>query len=132
MIVIDANVIIYSILPGAFASTAERVAKTDADWHAPLLWRSEVLNALAGYSRRGIASNELLAAFSDAELLIGTDHIAEPERVLQLVSSSTCSSYDCEYVAVAEALGAVLVTEDRKILREFPTMSFSMSDFLDL
>ena len=40
MIVVDSNVIAYFYLPGEHTAKAEALLEQDADWAAPLLWRS--------------------------------------------------------------------------------------------
>jgi predicted nucleic acid-binding protein len=52
-------------------------------------------------------------------------------QVLTLTDSSTCSAYDCEFVALAKQLSVKLVTQDKKILREFPDVAVSLDDFLN-
>jgi len=52
VIVVDSNVIAYLYLPGDHTASAEALLEQDADWAAPLLWRSEFRNILAGYMRR--------------------------------------------------------------------------------
>ena len=59
-----------------------------------------------------------------AEVVIGArQHLVKPRAVFDLVLSSGCSAYDCEYVALARLLGVPLVTEDRKLLRSFPDIA---------
>ncbi len=53
MIVVDSNVLAYLYLPGSFTEAAEKLLEQDPEWHAPILWRSEYRNILAGYMRRG-------------------------------------------------------------------------------
>jgi len=48
------------------------------------------------------------------------------EHVLQLVSTSRCSAYDCEFVAVAAQLAVPMVTEGRAILAAFPVLAQSL------
>ena len=50
--------------------------------------------------------------------------------ILALVDNSNCSSYDCEFVALANHLNTQLVTQDKKILIDFPSTAISISDFL--
>jgi len=45
------------------------------------------------------------------------------------VATSDLSAYDCEFVALARAVGARLVTEDRAILKAFPKEAQSMDAF---
>jgi len=49
--------------------------------------------------------------------------------VLRLVASSTCSAYECEFVALADQLSVPLVTLDRAVLREFPVVAINPSRF---
>jgi predicted nucleic acid-binding protein len=59
----------------------------------------------------------------------GTEFRVPSSAVLREVSRSTCSVYDCEYVALAEDLNVHLITSDRKILREFPHRALSLREF---
>lgn len=49
MIVVDSNVLAYLYLPGEYSTAAEALLEQDSDWAAPILWRSEFRNILAGY-----------------------------------------------------------------------------------
>jgi predicted nucleic acid-binding protein len=125
MIVVNSNVLAYLYLPSEHTEAAERLYQRDAQWHAPVLWRSEYRNILAGYMRRGTLSLEHACAIQrEAETLLdGAEHEPESRRVLELVKVSNCSAYDCEFVALAEALGTTVVTMDAKLLKAFPTIA---------
>jgi predicted nucleic acid-binding protein len=129
VIVVDTNVVAYLFLPGAFAARAEAWLTRDRDWAAPMLWRSEFRNVLAGYLRRKQLTFEAVRNIQrEAEaLLIGNEHEADSLRVLELLRDSHCSAYDCEFVAVAQRLGVKLLTADGKLLAAFPqhTLAFS-------
>ena len=129
MIAVDTNVIAYLFLRGEFAAQAEAWLRHDRDWAAPLLWRSELRNLLAGYLRRKQLTFEAVREIQrEAEaLLIGNEHEADSLRVLELVRDSDCSAYDCEFVSVAMRLGVKLLTADGKVLKAFPehTVTFS-------
>jgi predicted nucleic acid-binding protein len=49
--------------------------------------------------------------------------------VLGLVPNSSCSAYDCEFVALAKQLSVKLVTEDKRILAEFPEIAVALKYF---
>ena len=40
-------------------------------------------------------------------------------------------AYDCEFVALADDLRLPLITTDKKILSEFPSVALSIADYLD-
>lgn len=122
MIVVDSNVVAHLYLPGDYTEAAEALLEHDADWAAPLLWRSEFRNILAGYMRRRTLTLEMACDLQrEAEsLLAGAEHEVDSRQVLELVRDSACSAYDCEFVALAMTLGVKLVTMDAKLLKAFP------------
>jgi predicted nucleic acid-binding protein len=131
VIVVDTNVLTYLVLPGDGTEAARRAFRQDPVWAAPLLWQSELRNVLAGYLRRGELD---LAAAADAVeiaagLVEGAQFQVDTRRVLRLVAASSCSAYDCEFVALAEELSVPLVTSDRRILRDFPDVAIALERF---
>ena len=128
MIVVDTNILAYLYLPGDFTEQAERLLAQDPDWVAPSLWRSEFRNILAGYMRRGtLTFDQAYATQREAEaLLSANEYDIDSLAVLELVRTSDCSAYDCEFVALAIKLGIRLATQDKKVLRNFPTHTFSV------
>lgn len=129
MIVVDSNVLAYLYLPGEYTAVAEALIEHDPDWAAPVLWRSEFRNILAGYLRRGKLTFEQAHALqSEAEdLLGGAEYEVDSRSVLELVRDSECSAYDCEFVALAIKLSTKLVTMDGKVLRSFPGIAVALS-----
>jgi predicted nucleic acid-binding protein len=128
MIVVDTNVLAYLYLPGDFSADAEALLQRDSEWVAPLLWRSEFRNILAGYLRRKtLTFDQALGVQSEAEsLLSGSEFEIDSRAVLELVRDSECSAYDCEFMALAVKLGITLVTMDGKLLRAFPTRAVAL------
>lgn len=131
MIVADVNLVAYLLLGGPNTELAQQVFETDSDWAVPVLWRSEFRSILAGYIRqRGLLMGDAWQAHELAEgLLGGHEYTLGGERILQLVTMSPCSAYDCEYVALALELGVRLVTSDREVLRYFPQIAISPQAF---
>jgi predicted nucleic acid-binding protein len=122
MIVVDSNILAYLYLPGAFTARAESLLDQDPDWAAPILWRSEFRNILTGYLRlQQLSFDRAIDIQREAEsLLLGAEYEIDSERVLELARDSSCSAYDCEFVALAMKLNLRLVTMDRALLRAFP------------
>jgi len=129
LIVVDSNIVAYLYLPGEYTVAAETLLEKDPVWAAPVLWRSEFRNILAGYMRRGsLTFQQAQDLQSEAEdLLNGAEYDVDSLSVLQLVRDSECSAYDCEFVALATKLGTKLVTMDRKLLRAFPGVAAALS-----
>lgn len=129
MIVVDSNVVAYLYLPGEFTPAAETLLGSDPDWAAPVLWRSEFRNILAGYMRRKSLSLEQAAALQAEaeELLTGCEYEVDSRSVLELVRDSDCSAHDCEFIALAYKLGTKLVTMDKKLLKSFPSRAVALN-----
>lgn len=129
MIVVDSNVLAYLYLPGEYTAMAEALMENDPDWAAPVLWRSEFRNILAGYlKRQNLTFEQAQALQSEAEdLLSGAEYEVDSRSVLELVRDSECSAYDCEFVALAKQLGTKLVTMDGKVLRSFPGIAVPLT-----
>ena len=128
MIVVDSNVLAYLYLPSEYTARAEALLEQDPDWVAPVLWRSEFRNILAGCLRRNMLSFEQACSLqSEAEgLLAGAEFEVDSQTVLELVRDSDCSAYDCEFIALARRLNTRLVTVDKKLLRAFPTQAMAL------
>lgn len=121
MIVVDSNVVAYLYLPGEYTEAAEALLERDPDWAAPVLWRSEFRNILAGFLRRQtLTFGQACSLQSEAEdFLAGSEFEVESAAVLELVRDSDCSAYDCEFIALAIKLDTKLVTMDKKLLKAF-------------
>lgn len=57
------------------------------------------------------------------------ERAARSADVLKLVERTGHSSYDCEFVAVAEAAGLQLVTGDRAVARLFPNTAVLLEEY---
>jgi len=127
VIVVD-TILAYLLMPYEFSPQADALFKRDPEWLAPILWRSEFRNLLAGYLRRKTFTfDEILKIQAEAEaLLAGNAREVDSRRVLELVRDSNCSAYDCEFIALAAELGTKVVTMDGKMLKEFPHFAMAL------
>lgn len=132
MIVADTNIISYLLLPTSFSESVDSLYNIDSQWVAPLLWKSEFRNVLALYLRKEVITLEKALQLLEAaeSMMAGNDYDIPSSQVIALISKSSCSSYDCEFVALAHHLDLQLVTQDKKLLREFPETAISIFDFL--
>jgi predicted nucleic acid-binding protein len=133
VIVVDSNVIAYCWIRSARTELAQRVRLRDPAWHVPILWRSELRSVLAGYLRKGtLAADTAATVMSTIEAqLQGREHLVSSSHVLALAATTRLSAYDCEFVALAQALAVPLVTEDAAILEAFPETALGMEAYLE-
>jgi len=133
MIVVDTNIISYFYLNSDYSSLAEQVFKKEPIWSAPLLWRSEFRNVLSFYIKKNIISlADAIDIFESAEeLLKENEYEINSVQVLSLAHYSGCTAYDCEFVNLAKDLGISLITEDKKILNNFPESAMTMHKLLE-
>lgn len=132
MIVVDSNIVAYYWVNGPLTDLAQRVHQTDPEWHAPVLWRSEMRSVLAGYLRDGSLRAEQIGRImaSAEESFAGREHIVPSDKVFQLAGETRLSAYDCEFVALASSLGVPLLTADKAILKAYPDRALTMEAFV--
>jgi predicted nucleic acid-binding protein len=132
MIVIDTNIIAYLYLPTEYTKKAEDLLLEEPIWAAPVLWRSEFRNILALYIRKEILTfDQAVQIQTEAESLMEENEFqVNSLDALNLVQASSCSAYDCEFVALAQNLQIRLVTADKKIISEFPDIAISIQSVL--
>ena len=119
MIVIDASAALEVLTRGPAAQAVEaRVFASDEILHAPELIDLEVAQVL----RRFVMARRMTLALADQAMARWRDtrlqrwaHQDLLPRVWSL--RDTLNAYDASYVALAEGMGVVLVTVDRKIAR---------------
>jgi predicted nucleic acid-binding protein len=133
VIVVDTNIIHYCWVRGANTEIAQAVRQKDPEWHAPILWHSELRNVLTAYLRRGMLTRaQIVGILSIADqALAECEHIIPDDLVLDVVGSSALTAYDAEFVALATALSVPLVTADKQLLKAFPSRALTMESFLD-
>ena len=132
MIVVDTNVIHYCWVPGQNTEVAQAVRRQDPDWHAPILWRSEMRYVLTAYLRRGLLTRAQIIKILKAadHAMTEGEHIVRDDPVFDIVARSALTAYDAEFVALAVALGVPLVTADKAVLKAFPEQALTMDAFV--
>ena len=117
MIVLDASAAVDWLLQTPDGRSIEsRIYSRDETLHAPHLLDLEVTQVLRGHSRRGSVSahrvDKAMRAFLDLRIA-RYPHIEFLSRIWQL--RHNFSAYDAAYVALAEKLGATLLTRDARL-----------------
>lgn len=132
MIVADTTLISYFTIEGDFTDDAVAVRERDPVWAAPLLWQSEFANVLWLYVRRGIFGLDLALEHLDTarDLVAERTYAVAIAEALRLGADSGCTTYDCQYVALARQLDVPLVTHDQEVLDAFPKIAVHPDDFV--
>jgi predicted nucleic acid-binding protein len=132
VIVADTNLLVYLYVRGLRTAQAEAVLVRDSAWAAPVLWRSEFRNTLAGLVRaREIELDDAVRISHEAERRMGgAEFSVASQQVLELAIRSRCSAYDCEFIALAQDLRVPFVTADRQVLAAFPSTAVSPTKFV--
>lgn len=131
MIAVDNDVISYFWLEAGRTEAARKARERDADWHAPRLWRSEFRNVLYQHmAHRGLsrADAQQIAETVEADM-DGATYPVSSADVLRLSDEADHPTYDCEYVALAQELGVMLVTGDETVADQFPDTAVLLEDF---
>jgi predicted nucleic acid-binding protein len=117
VIVVDASAVTELLLQTSLGSQVEaRLFRSGDDLHAPHLLDVEVLHALRRLVRLGeVSPARARDAIEDLTLLrlLRHPHVDLLGRAWELRDNVT--AYDAQYVALAEALNAPLVTCDRAL-----------------
>ncbi|HEX5168273.1 MAG TPA: type II toxin-antitoxin system VapC family toxin [Cyclobacteriaceae bacterium] len=134
MIVVDTSIIAALYFPSPDNQIVENLRRFDDFWVAPHLWKSEFRNVAGLYHRKGFISFEEAAeaveiAEDDME---GYGQSVDSHEVLNAIRESSCSSYHCEFIALARTMFTFLVTFDKKILREFPGIATTPEDYIKI
>ena len=113
------------MLPTAENAGVIGLFRQDPDWRLPPLWRSEFRHVLLKVVRAGILEPAQAVALwvKAVERFALQEAPVDGQRVLELAIQSGCSSYDAEFVVLAEQLGCRLLTFDRKLLELFPDLA---------
>ena len=130
MIVVDTNVISYFYLSSEYSELAEQLFMKNNVWAAPMLWRSEFRSVLSLYIRKEIIKlSEAIQIYEEAESLFqNKEYEVNSMQVLKLAQESSCSTYDCEFVNLAQDLNIALVTMDKKVLKSFINTATSIPE----
>lgn len=132
MIVADTNLIVYLFVTGDKTPLAQEVLAKDPHWIVPPLWQSEFRNVIAGYIRRGMILIQAKQVMKNAILTLENRQVLpSSEKILDLISETDCTAYDCEFIALAQQLDVLLVTADKQLLSRFPNSTISLEEFVE-
>jgi predicted nucleic acid-binding protein len=117
-VVLDVSVAVQAALEEQHSAYMARIAASDLQLIAPMLFASEACNIVWKRVRRDMLT--LPEAKSILTMLCGLVRLSLPgisswQAGLSLAARTSCSPYDCEYLALAMLHGTPLVTADRAL-----------------
>lgn len=118
MLVVDASALYEVVADASGAEPVRAAMEADGDLVAPHLIDAEVLAVIQTHHRRGLLDSTAAAqAVGDLRVWPGERWAHGPllERAWEL--RENVRGYDALYVALAESLGAALVTLDQRLQR---------------
>jgi predicted nucleic acid-binding protein len=132
MLLVDTNVVAYLLIEGDHTQAAQQLRRRDPDWRSEAFLLVEFTNVLASSvaTKRmtlGLAENSLGKAVA---LFDGKLRSMPPASVLAAAVRHRVSAYDARFLALAEAIGLPVVTEDKKLRDAAPNLTQSLADAL--
>lgn len=133
MIVVDANVLVYSLVEGAHTLHANQLREKDSDWRIPSLWKYEVGNALTQLARQKLIDPETAHRLMDQaeEIFSPGEMRMESKQVLANALKKHITFYDAQYLTLAQMLDVPLITEDKALRKASGKSALSIHDFLN-
>ncbi|MBS1513402.1 MAG: type II toxin-antitoxin system VapC family toxin [Bacteroidetes bacterium] len=131
MIVADTNIISYTFIKSNLTEKCFELLKKDPDWISPLLWKSEFRNVLMQHIRfNSLDLQTAIEIMTIAEnFMKSNEYEIESKDVLELITSSKASAYDCEFIALAKKFNIKLITTDNKLIGSFPDTAIHLNEF---
>jgi predicted nucleic acid-binding protein len=134
MLLVDTNVVAYLLIDGDHTGAAQQLRRRDPDWRSEAFLLVEFTNVLASSiaNRRmtfGLAEDFLGKALT---LFDGKLRSMPPASVLASAVRHGVSAYDARFLALAEAIGLPVVTEDKKLRAAAPDLTQSLAEALAL
>ena len=128
---VDVNLLSYLLIKGPQTKAAERAYARDRRWISPRLHRYEFLNVLSSNCRfHGMSRDHAMALWKRANRIIpGFSTEPDPLEVLKTFITLSLTTYDSEYVVLAQMRKLRLVTSDKDVLKALPDIAVSIEDF---
>lgn len=124
-VVADTNVLVELFLPTTNSDAVQLWREAEPDWRLPPLWVCEFRHVHLKVLRIGqLELNDALANLAEANRLFLPQTVpVDSAEALKLAHAHGCSSYDAEFVVLAQQLRCPLLTFDRQILHLFPDLA---------
>lgn len=118
MIVADTNIVAYFLIDGDHTTRAEAVRARDGHWRVPPLFVHEWISVIAAHVRADLFDrDEAIRTYRRGLAIVRVEQApVDVIRVLNPHVATGCSTYDCQFIELAERLCVPLVTLDGQVL----------------
>jgi len=117
MIVVDASVVAYLLIEGELTEVVRELYQVDPEWLTPPILNHEILSILAAVGAEEQSPHSVEIIWRDARALLGArQQVPDPVNSLRLAVELGISSYDAQYLSLAQQLKLPLITGDARLL----------------
>jgi predicted nucleic acid-binding protein len=129
MVIVDANIIVHSLINSAYSDKARQIFKTDIGIAAPDILAGEVANVLGKLVRTKLITKDQAGLFFDTLHnmplhILDSDSITNKAFTLSLDYAH--GYFDCIYLEVARLHSLPLLTLDEKMIKKFSTLGTTL------
>jgi len=133
MIVVDTCIIVYLFNESDFTLQASHILDIDSEWIFPPIWREEYANVIVKMAKsQNVSEAAVLNHFQKT-----IDQLEPNERSIDIIDAiktafkMNISVYDAHFVSLAKEMEAILITEDRELIKKCPGIAISMKEFVN-
>jgi len=133
MIVVDANVLVYSLVDNQRSGLTRKLFEKNPIWKFPVLWKFEVGNALTLMVRQNELTAKTAAGVLDtaSKIFLSGETDVDADLAFKLSLDRKITFYDAQYLALAHTLNVTLVTEDKALRKASHGKAVSLEEFLN-
>lgn len=135
MIVVDTNILVYLFVQGPKTKPALRLLERDSEWILPVLWRHEFHNVMVTHVRTMRLSLDQAEGILDRaiDLLSDSEREADLTLALRMAADYGVTGYDAQFLALANSLNVVCLSEDKALKVKAPEgLVKSLDDYFEL
>lgn len=130
MRVVDTNVVAYLLIAGDGTAQAQALWQADRDWRSEPFCLIEFSNLLATQVRaKALTLGEAISLLDRATSSVAGTDVSRADA-LRAAAAFGVSAYDARFLAVAQAFGTKLVTEDTRLRKAAPKLTQSLAEAL--
>ena len=132
MIVADTCLVTHLFNDTVLTETAQKILKKDPHWIVPKLWKEEYANVLSKLARKGYQTKDQIIKHFNYTVneLKNCEVDVDIRKALKISIEYKISVYDAHFIVLAIDFDALLITEDKEVIKNCPRIAMSMQNFI--